>query len=105
MNGILLNDDFSLRVQLLRDGQGKIVSGLMTGDINPQRVRFIALAQKGELKEQPLLGFGIENYLKSPVQSVRQKFINELEKELAIDRMQAKVTVGDQLATFKVDIQ
>lgn len=105
MTGIQLNEDFSLRIEPVRDAEGKIISGFVLGETNFQRVKLIALSQKGEFKEQPLLGFGIENYVKAPVQEVKQKFINELEKELAIDGLKAKVAVGDQLATFKVDIQ
>jgi hypothetical protein len=105
MNGILLNDS-DLKIDVKRDSSGLITSGLVVSNINYQRVRLIVEMQKGEFKEFPTLGFGIDNWLrKSEVGNIRQKFVNELEKELRSDNMKtAKVILGNDLSNFKVNL-
>jgi len=104
MNGILLDENFELAINVVRDDNGLITSGIQVGNIDYQRVRMILLAQKGEFKEFPTLGFGIDSYLKSNVQAVKQRFVNEMTKELKSDGMNAKVTVGSKLSEFSVEI-
>jgi len=104
MKGILLDENFELMINPIRDSNGLITSGIQIGTIDYQRVKMIVLAQKGEFKEFPTLGFGIDNYLKSNVQDVKQRFVNEMTKELKSDGMNAKVTVGSKLSDFSVEI-
>ena len=104
MKGILLDENFELMINPVRDSNGLITSGIQIGTIDYQRVKMIVLAQKGEFKEFPTLGFGIDNYLKSNVQDVKQRFVNEMTKELKSDGMNAKVTVGSKLSDFSVEI-
>ena len=92
MKGILLTDNYELDIQVVRDANGLIVSGLQVGNIDYQRVKMIVEAQKGEFKEFPTLGFGVQNYLKSPT-TVKQRFITELQKELKTDGIHAEVVV------------
>lgn len=101
MKGILLNDSYELVINPVFDG-GLIVQGLTVGEINYQRVRTIIEAQKGEIKEYPTLGFGIDNYLKSTKR--RQQFINELTKELKTDGLSPKITVGEDLSQFEIEL-
>jgi len=77
---------------------------MQVGNIDYQRVQMIILAQKGEFKEFPTLGFGIDSYLKANVQAVKQRFVTEMTKELKSDGMDAKVTVGSKLSEFSVEI-
>jgi hypothetical protein len=87
----------------VRLGNGLIAQGLVVGNIDYQRCRLIIEAQKGEVKEFPTLGFGIDNYLKSV--NKRQQFITELTKELKSDGMiSARVVVGDDLTQFEVNL-
>lgn len=104
MNGILLDENFELAIAPVRDTNGLITAGLQVGKIDYQRVKMIILAQKGEFKEFPTLGFGIDNYLKANVQEVKQRFVNEMTKELKSDGIDAKVTVGSKLSDFSVEI-
>lgn len=105
MKGILIDNDGDLLVQPVRDSQGLISSGLVLGNIDYQRARLIIELQKGELKEYPTLGFGIDNYLKSTTTSTRQRFISELQSELKSDGMiNAKITVGNDLSTFELEL-
>jgi hypothetical protein len=104
MNGILLSENFELVINPVRDDNGLITQGIQIGNIDYQRVKMITMAQKGEFKEFPTLGFGIDNYLKANEKDVRQRFIVELTKELKSDGMNAKVTVGSKLSDFSVEI-
>ncbi|MFV0378350.1 MAG: hypothetical protein ACK5JD_13735 [Mangrovibacterium sp.] len=105
MNGITLDSSYDLQVQPVRDAAGLIVSGFVVDNTDYQRVRLIVESQKGEFKEYPTLGFGIDNYLKSTSISTRQRFITELTNELKSDGMtDAKITVGSDLSTFEVEL-
>jgi hypothetical protein len=105
MKGILLTDGYELDIEVLRDDIGKIVQGLKIGNIDAQRVRMIVEAQKGEFKEYPTLGFGVQTYLKSP-STIRQRFIAELNKELKTDNIKADVTLhGDGFESFSVNVK
>ena len=61
--GILLNDNMDLLVEVKRDSNGMITSGLTIGDVTKQNQQIILLAEKGEIKEVPLLGVGIASFL------------------------------------------
>lgn len=61
--GILINDDYELQVQPVRDNTGKIVSGVKTGDTINQNTGLILICRKGEFKEVAALGVGIEDIL------------------------------------------
>jgi hypothetical protein len=103
MNGILIDENSDLTIKPVREN-GLITSGLVIGNNDYQCIRLVIEAQKGELKEVPTLGFGIDNYLKSP-DEVRQKFINELTKELkSVGFENAKVTPGQTLLDFEVNV-
>ncbi len=104
MNGILIEDTNDLAIVPVRDGSGLIVSGLVLGNIDYQRCRLIIEAHKGEFKELPTLGFGIDSYLKAGMDK-KQLFINELTKELKSDGFtNASVSVGETLLDFEVSI-
>jgi hypothetical protein len=103
MKGILLNEDLELRIEpQMKDGL--IVSGLVVGDIGYQRARLIMEANKGEFKEAPTLGFGIDNYLRSVTEERKQEFRTELTKELKSDGLKPKVTIGDDLTKIDIDL-
>jgi hypothetical protein len=105
MKGILLTENNELAITVVRNSSGLIESGLTIGNTDYQRVKMIIAAQKGEFKEFPTLGFGIESYLKMTVTpATRQKFINNLTTELLSDGIKAKVTVGNSFTDLKVEI-
>lgn len=105
MKGILLDSNHDVAIEVKRDADGKIISGLVINDITYQRCELIIMAQKGEFKEHPTLGFGIESYLRAPV-STKQKFINNMQTELKSDGFDgAKVVVNqNDLSDFKVEL-
>ena len=61
--GILLTDDSELDMKIVRDADGKIVSGLQVGDVTRQNQRTIIIAQKGEVKEVPTMCVGLASFL------------------------------------------
>jgi hypothetical protein len=105
MKGILLDiRTGDLKINVIRDSQGKITNGLVVGNSDYQNVNLIIQSQKGEFKEVPTLGFGIDNYLNSP-DTIKQKFVNELEKELESGGYKTKVTLGDSLFEFDINLK
>ena len=105
MKGVLLDSNHDVIIDVKRDESGKIVSGLVLDDITYQRCELIIMAQKGEYKEHPTLGFGIESYLRAPL-TVKQEFINNMQTELKSDGFSsAKVVVNqNDLSDFKVEL-
>lgn len=59
MTGILVNETNDLLVSVKRDSKGLITQGLVLGNIDYQRCKFIIIAQKGEFKQVPTLGLGL----------------------------------------------
>ena len=104
MKGIVLEND-DLKINVVRDSNGLITSGVVIDDITFQRCDLIIKAQKGEFKEHPTLGFGIESYLRSPL-TVKQEFINNMQTELKSDGFAgAKVIVNqNDLSDFQIEI-
>ncbi len=61
--GILLDDKMDFHVVGERNEKGLIETGLIIGDVTKQNQRIIIMAEKGEIKEAPLLGVGIASFL------------------------------------------
>ena len=62
MNGIQLSD-YDIDIHTLMDDNGKIVSGVVIGDILAQNQALILQTHKGEWKEDPSIGAGISDML------------------------------------------
>ncbi|MTK53297.1 hypothetical protein [Paludibacter sp.] len=103
MQGILLTDTNDLQLSVVKDSTGLITSGMVVGNSDYQRARLITMFRKGEVKEYPTLGFGIEQYNKAVVNT--QKFASELETELNADGFKnPRVTVTENLETFEIEL-
>lgn len=76
--GIVIGEDGDLKIQIKRDENGKIISGMVIDETDYQNVDFLVIANKGEFKEYPTLGVGVEKFLKS---TGKQK---ELRREIAV---------------------
>jgi hypothetical protein len=61
--GIQLTKDFDLLVKVIRDASGLIVSGMVVGDVTAQNQAAILMAQKGEFKEHPTAGVGLNDII------------------------------------------
>lgn len=80
--GILIGDDGDLLIEVTRDAQGKITDGLVIGDVTSQNQNTILLAEKGEIKNSPLLGVGIASYLDDELHS---ELLREVRINLRMD--------------------
>lgn len=103
MIGIKVDQDFNLVINVVKDSNGKIKSGLVLDNIDYQRCHMITIAQKGDIKGAPTLGFGIENYMRGVVIDNNQKFKTELQKELKADGINAEVIVSADGTEFKIN--
>lgn len=93
-NDILLDDNHDL----VEDGNEWV-----EGDSDQHDIDLLILLQKGELKQFPFVGFGIERRLKAVAD--KQKFIRELKVELENDGFKNPViTVNNDLSDFKITI-
>jgi hypothetical protein len=61
--GIQLTKEFDLHTNIVRDASGMIVSGLVVGDVTAQNQAAILIAQKGEFKEHPTMGVGLNDII------------------------------------------
>lgn len=81
--GIMLDPDSGdLQVMVVRDSDGLITSGLVIGDVTEQNQRTILLAEKGEIKENPLLGVGLASFLDHDEPS---ELLREVRENLRMD--------------------
>ncbi|MDR3350712.1 MAG: hypothetical protein LBN98_03560 [Prevotellaceae bacterium] len=60
---IQLTENFDLRIHIIRDATGLITSGLAIGDVTAQNQAIILVAHKGEFKEHPTLGVGLNDII------------------------------------------
>lgn len=60
--GMLL-DDNDLKISVKRDSAGLIMQGIVLGDTTFQNQELIVLAEKGEFKESPAKGVGVNSFL------------------------------------------
>lgn len=81
MKAIQLND-YDIEVKVKRDGYGKIVSGMIIGDVLYQNQALILSMRKGDLKENPSIGVGLSDLLlEHNLLSIR----NEIRQQLELD--------------------
>ena len=106
MTGLLVDENYDLQVSVKKNSKGLITQGLILGNINYQRCGFIIVMHKGEFKEYPTLGLGIDKYLKKTISAhEKQKFITELKSELSSDGMNARIRItGNDISKFTIDI-
>ncbi len=106
MKGILVDQANKPVILIKKDNNGLITQGLVIGNINPQRCRFIIIAQKGEFKQAPTLGLGIDSFLKKTITAhEKQKFITELKSELSSDGLKVQIRIkGNDITKFSIDI-
>lgn len=61
--GIQLANSYDIDIKVTKDAQGRIVSGLVVGNILAQNQAIILQLHKGELKDNPSVGVGITDML------------------------------------------
>lgn len=83
--GILLNDEFDLAVAAKRNSAGLIVGGLQVGASANQQQTILLIANKGEVKNSPLRGVGLNNFLLDD--SSADELLQEVNSEFTADGM------------------
>ncbi|MDR3287648.1 MAG: hypothetical protein LBT27_09430 [Prevotellaceae bacterium] len=59
--GIQIGKEYDIAVKVRYDAAGKIISGFVIGDVLYQNQAMLMLAHKGEIKENPLTGVGLND--------------------------------------------
>ena len=99
--GIQLTNDCELAISVQRDTGGLIISGILVGNTLYQNQYLILKAQKGEIKEFPTLGCGIDDLANDDDLNAWQKLIRE---EMDKDGMQVnKLTIDESGMTLEAN--
>lgn len=85
--GIRLDERFDLLVEMERNDAEEIVSGLVVGEVTAQNQRTILMAEKGEIKEAPLMGVGVASFLDD---DNSDRLFREIRMQLKADRQDVK---------------
>lgn len=75
MKGILLDKDNDLAINIKRDSEGKIVSGLVVSDSELQDAYMVLSLNQGELKEDPIAGVNLISLIRGKMDSSHIKSI------------------------------
>lgn len=99
--GIQLTNALEPVIDVVRDSTGMISSGLVVGDILYQNQYMILTAQKGEFKEYPTLGVGINDLVNDDDLNAWKKTIREefAKDNLKIDKLSI-TTSGMELKAY-----
>ena len=97
MIGIQLTD-YDLDVKVQRDSYGKIISGLVLGDILHQNQAVILSIHKGELKENPSVGVGLSDMLlEHDTNAIKREIRQQLELDgqnvTSVTMTQGRITI------------
>lgn len=84
--GILIGQDSDLAIKPVLNSDGLITSGLVIGVSVYQQQTLLLVLNKGELKEKPLVGVGISDYLLDDSNS--DSLTQEISKQFRQDGMQ-----------------
>ena len=77
---------------------------LVIGESSQQHVALLVELHKGELKEFPTTGFGINRYLKKSTSSLT-RFTREIKIELEADGFNdAKINISEDLSNLEIDV-
>jgi len=92
MNDFILDDDLQCK-----DGDFTV------GEASQQNIGHILLARKGAYKEYPLLGVGIENFLKGNTTINRLRLEAEIEKQLLHDNFNVRLIDVSDIQNITID--
>jgi len=101
--GIQLIGSGDLNMSVLRDENEMIISGITVGDTLYQNQYIILKAQKGDLKENPVLGVGLDDMtndddILSWKKAIREEFAKDLLKV-------STLTIDNSGITLQADYQ
>jgi len=76
---------------------------LHIAESSQQNIGHMLVSQKGSYKEYPLLGVGIENYLKGNSTINRLRLEAEIEKQLLYDNFNVKIIDVSDIQNITID--
>ncbi|MDB0603196.1 hypothetical protein PL373_19095 [Tenacibaculum maritimum] len=88
-----------LKIQPVKDAEGKITNGIVIGNTLEQNKAFILLGHPNDFKENPTLGVGIEDILLS---TELLAYRHKIREQFAIDGL--KITNLDLYSLEKIKI-
>ena len=98
MKGIQMVD-YDLDIKVVHDASGRIVSGLVVGDILHQNQALILVFHKGDLKDDVSVGVGID---RMTLDNDRLTWSREIREQLEMDGQKVEnVTVTDKSIKIK----
>lgn len=86
MNGIQMTD-YDLDIKVVNDASGRILSGLVVGDILHQNQALILVFHKGDLKDDVSVGVGID---RMTLDNDRLTWSREIREQLEMDGQQVE---------------
>ena len=92
MRGILLNQDNEIIVNVIRDVDGMITSGVIIDVIDEQIIKAVIISHTGDVKEMPNLGCYINSASNGTLDS---KICGTAVKQLKSQFIDAKVNIVD----------
>ena len=84
--------DYDLDIKVVQDEAGRIVSGLVVGDILHQNQALILVFHKGDLKDDVSVGVGIDRML---LDNDRLTWTREIREQLEMDGQKVDEVVVD----------
>lgn len=98
MNGIQMVD-YDLDIKVVNDASGRILSGLVIGDILHQNQALLLVFHKGDLKEDVSVGVGIDRML---LDEDRLTWVREIREQLEMDGQKVEsVTIDNKSIKIK----
>ncbi len=97
--GILLNKDFGLAIQPVRNADGKITRGLLLGDTLDQEAVVVLKLHQGDLKEDSLLGVGLTKYMRGKLDR------SQIESRVRVHFTRAGLDYDDYKERLKLKVQ
>lgn len=103
--GIQYNDSsnglsYDLKIEVIKDQFGKIVSGLVIGDTLEQNMASILIAEAGEFKANLMLGVGLSSAL---LDEDLLPYRHAIKKQFALDGLNIKHLDFYNLKNFSID--
>jgi hypothetical protein len=102
MQGIMLDNNHDLQVNVRRNADGLIEHGLVIGDITYQNQEFIVLCEKGEIKSHPIKGVGIGSFLDD---ETPENLIRNIRTELSQEGMRVNQVGFDANRNLVIDAE
>ena len=99
MKGILLDEDNEIMVNVIRDIDGMITSGMVVGTVDEQIMKEVVIAHPGDVREMPALGCYINSAQNGKLQST---ICGTVTKHLDSQHLKAKVNITNGELIVKI---